>query len=128
MANLVSNDYYKNTWLGTVASSETDLTKMLSRAEDIIRMEATRSIDTNPVSDWVKKAICAQAEQLINGAYDIMIGASGDVTSASLGEYSYDVKDTGSNSFKDAVVSKMALEYLRAGGFRSAVVYGCRRF
>jgi len=122
MPNLVSNEYYTNTWLGTAASSSNELTKMLSRAEDIVTMTATRSIVTNPVSPWVQKAICSQAEYLINGAYNIMIGTEQPVDSASLGEYSYSNKDTGNNTFMSNVICALSVAYLKSGGFISAVL------
>lgn len=124
MANLVSNEYYTGTWMGTAASSDAELTKMLSRAEDVILMQATKKITISNINTWVQKAICAQAEHLINGAYEIMIGAEGAVDSASLGQFSYSERESGGgDTFQSEVVSKLALQYLNKSGFRSAVIW-----
>lgn len=126
MANLVSNEYYEDTWLGTEASSETELTKMLSRAEDMIREKATKKITEANVNDYVKKAICAQAEYLISGAYESMNDGSTGVSSAKLGEFSYTEKDKGQAPGINSFLHKMVEGYLRQGGFYSAVL--CRGY
>jgi len=126
MANLVSNEYYEYTWLGTIAKDENELTVMLSRAEDLIRMSATRLITEYNINDWVKKAICVQTEYLINGAKEIMDGSKTPVDSWSLKDYSETKSKGGVNASGTLgqVISDIAIGYLAAGGFRSCIVHG----
>lgn len=122
MANLVSNEYYTNTYHGKYTDIDT-LSVILSRAQDDIQCAATTDITKYPTNEYLLKAICAQAEYLdYDGGY--AKESRGNIESESLEGYSYKTKDGNSGVTQDNL-SMRALRLLRMSGLRSAVLYTC---
>ncbi len=93
-------EYYKNVWHGSFGGSDEELSRLLSRAADIINYEIFFSgytVGSVPeyIAEQVKKAVCAQAD------YIEAQGGTESVTedkynSVSLGKFSYSGESTSS--------------------------------
>lgn len=87
------SEFYLTVWRGSFRDNADELSRLLSRAEDVVNSSIFLSgytVETAPesVSTAVYKAVCAQADYIeaCGGAEAI---SEGGMTSASLGKFSY---------------------------------------
>ena len=120
MPNLVSNEYYTNTYKGKYTNAN-NIELMLSRAQDDIQCEATTDITKHATNDYLLKSICAQAEYLdYNHGY--VNESKGQLKSESFTEYSY-TKDDSTSGVNRNNLNLRALRLLNKSGLRCAVLY-----
>ncbi len=118
MANIVSKDYYVNTWMG---EDNAKLDRYLMLAQDIIQSNSLFNITIPTPTDNLKKAICAQAESMIDSDKSFLDDR--DISSASIDGFSYSYRDNKKSS--ENKICSTALNYLRATGLMSrGITYG----
>lgn len=92
---MVNAEFYSSVWLGNVTDTET-IERLLSRAVDVINGAIYLTgftVETVPerLQTAVYKAVCAQADYIDSlGGVEAM-SDSGNMTSVSLGRFSYSV-------------------------------------
>lgn len=123
---MVDPAYYKDSWNGNFDGSEEDLRILLSRAADAVNIAITMSgytVNTAPdaVEEYVKKAVCAQADYIdAQGGVSCMADAGG-VVSATVGKFSYQSGSSGSAAGK--ILCDLAYHYLLPTGL---LYRGCK--
>lgn len=114
---MVDPAYYKDSWHGSFDGSEEDLRILLSRASDAVDASITMSgytVNTAPdaAAEYVKKAVCAQADHIdAQGGVSCMADA-GSVVSATVGKFSYQSGAEASGSASDSILCSLAYQYL----------------
>lgn len=116
------SEFYLNEWQGNFSSDNDALNVLLSRASDVVNNSIYFSgvtVETVPeaLRTAVYKAVCAQADYIeYNGGVSAM-SDNGDMSSVSLGKFSYSYGTQGGGSAKSAVkLCEQAACYLRPTG------------
>lgn len=116
------SEFYLNEWQGNFNGDNDALKVLLSRAADVVNNSiylTGLTVETIPevLRTAVYKAVCAQADYIeYNGGVAAM-SDNGDMSSVSLGKFSYSSGAQGSSSAKSAVqLCEQAVGYLRPTG------------
>ncbi len=122
MAYIVKSDY---TAFTTTAISDSDFTLISERASDIIdtitfNKIADKGISSYPLSvqSKIKKATCALCESIqINGGVTTLAQSVDDLTSVSIGSFSYGKNsNSGTNSVHGVTIPPLLYMYLSGTG------------
>jgi hypothetical protein len=122
MAYIVKSDYTSFT---TTAISDSDFTLISERASDIIDVItfnkiADKGISSYPLSvqNKIKKATCALCESIqINGGVTTLAQSVDDLTSVSIGSFSYGKNSSsGTNSVYGVTIPPLLYMYLSGTG------------
>ncbi len=115
-------EFYLNEWGGSFGDDNDALNICISRAVDVINNAiylTGLTVETVPetLKTAVFKAVCAQVDYIeYNGGVTAM-SDNGDMSSVSLGKFSYSGGSQGSSSAKSAFkLCEQAAEYLRPTG------------
>lgn len=116
------SEFYLNEWQGNFDSGNDALNVLLSRASDVVNSNiylTGLTVETIPeeLRTAVYKAVCAQADYIeYNGGVAAM-SDNGDMSSVSLGKFSYSGGTQGGSSAKSATqLCVQAEDYLRPTG------------
>lgn len=116
----IDSTYYKNEFEG-VAIDEQEINRYIKRASDVIdqvtgyKIKDFESLPTW-VQDQVKKATAAQVEFFaLEGGPEVVTG-NNEVTSASIGSFSYQQAQGEGHSRSQSKVSSAVIDYLKPTG------------
>lgn len=113
--------FYLTVWQGSFRDNADELSRLLSRAEDVVNGSIFLSgytVETAPegVRTAVYKAVCAQADY-IEACGGVEAISEGGMTSASLGKFSYSCGSAGDGSAASpTVLCKLAAKLLAPTG------------
>lgn len=111
--DIVSLEYYRDTFKGTDTNEE-ELRRTLDKAQDMVEMETIFDISLYSEVEELKKAICSQAEYIINNGGISEVCYNDDIIkSVSTEGFSYSIEK---NKNKYGKLCEIACKYMRLAG------------